>query len=338
MSFTNTLLVSFREKSQESLYEGPSYHKKGVSDHISISCHQILISFVRKKRIDAKGYMYTPNCPVRFQLYRAVCFYLSVTGSLPEVQSIRLSTDRQTVELDTDLLTLGWKNCQIELTLPVEDARKCFGEYGKPCYIAMTYYIMAQLVKVRYEAFRMAWSGLNCLYTQLNPDGSEQDKLNVLSTLIQERKKDFPQATKYITDLPGDYWRHVKWGLLLRKENRHREHILEKLKKNNYPDLITYKYLSACFEGVLKKSNREEAEKFATQSEQRMKNKKPHPISRLCFIVTEYCYMLRNRSFHATEPYPIFELHDKSKRSEDEYLTRLLLILIRELIPIVCCQ
>ena len=73
-------------------------------------------------------------------------------------------------------------------------------------------------------------------------------------------------------------------------------------------------------------------QQWQTQFEKRLKRKSNHVNEQLRFLTISYCYMLRNRSFHADKPYPVFGLFDESGKSTEDVLTRLLLYVIRDLI------
>ena len=50
------------------------------------------------------------------------------------------------------------------------------------------------------------------------------------------------------------------------------------------------------------------------------------------FLLTHYCYTLRNKTFHGERPYPIFRLEDEKAVEEERILTHLLLEAIRDLL------
>ena len=333
MAYNYTLLVVFKEKSRDVLYDGISFYRGNLIDRIKVSRHQIAICFSRSGKIDIENYLYSPQSPVRYQLYRAACFYLAVMGTLPDVKQIRIALNNETIALDKDKLTKNWTNCNIARTMPAETAAICFGENGKSCYAAITYFLKAQLDPFPRDRFRAAWSGLNALYSQYHIGGNEQEKLKALSQLIRQQKPKLSVA--YVKTLSDDFWRHLKWGLMFSDGNLSRDALIKKIQNNNYADLTIYKYLLACYRNLLKKSNDVDCSEMLSNLETRINRKRDNYPEQLSFLATEYCYLLRNRSFHAAEPYPVFDLFDDSKASVEDQLVELLLLLMRELIPII---
>lgn len=87
--FEYHLTVSFDTTENKLLYTGNSWYRKGVEDEIDIRQNSIDIIFTRSSKVDA-DYIFKPLSPVRYELYRAACFYLAVVGTLPLVRSIVL--------------------------------------------------------------------------------------------------------------------------------------------------------------------------------------------------------------------------------------------------------
>ena len=133
------LTVSFATTDKGLLYQGISWYNSKVVDALEITKDKIIITFERLKKTDPKEYILSYSSPVRYQLYRAACFFLVVTGSIPVIEKIELSDGELSTELDKSILTPHWEHCQIGITMPKETAAKCFGESGKVYYTIITY-------------------------------------------------------------------------------------------------------------------------------------------------------------------------------------------------------
>ena len=59
--------------------------------------------------------------------------------------------------------------------------------------------------------------------------------------------------------------------------------------------------------------------------------KNNRPKDRLKFIVCRYCYMMRNKSFHAETIYPLFVISDDAETRIEKILTEVLLLTIKDL-------
>ena len=209
MSYEYQLVVEFKEKQKDVLYEGPSWYSTKTVDQISITKNRIVIRFVRSAKVDTQAYLFTKASPVRIQLYRAACFYLAVTGALPDVKRVQLKSAQGDTELDKERLTQHWANCRIDLTMPAGVAAKCFSQDGKMCYVAITYFLKAQLDSFPHDCFRAAWSGLNALYNGLTDDRHEGEKLKRLSRHLEQYPPE--SATAYVQALPNAFWDELQW-------------------------------------------------------------------------------------------------------------------------------
>ncbi len=232
-----TLQVEFDTDRDDLLYEGVSFYRKNLIDRVSITNHRIRIIFERKSRIDIQEYMYSSQSPVRIQLYRAVCFYLAVTGTLPSVKSISLISEEQEILLEKERLTRHWDHCDIAMTLSPSDAGKCFGENGKSCYIAITYFLKAQLDVFPHDCFRASWSGINAIYAHLGPedDSREREKLDALRLLILNQP--MKESSKYIKGLSDSFWHEINWGLFIKAGKwNNKNRVVEDMYNNQYQD------------------------------------------------------------------------------------------------------
>ena len=140
-------------------------------------------------------------------------------------------------------------------------------------------------------------------------------------------------STTFVGSLPDSFWHDVNWGLFVkagmsRRKNRI-DHILD---QNGYKEALIYDKLVEAFCRERKKDCPDIVAHLQKEHARRMQGRKRDPKAEMVFFVTEYCYMLRNRSFHAVRPYPIFDLFDESGNSTEALLTKLLLYVIRDLL------
>ena len=356
---TYVLSLAFSTDKKDKLYEGDSWYNKTITDHISITKDRIEIDFSRSSKI-SPDYMYTSSSPVRYQLYRAACFYLAVVGSLPPVQSIDLSMGNSIISLDPEQLTSHWENCKIEDTLSIDIASKCFLDDGKYCHIVMTYFLKAQLDPFPHDSFRAAWSGINALYNYLyhkkkapNKD-HESNKIRSLKEYI--RNHTLTNAESYASKLPNDFWTQIQWYNYSQKETISK--IEKNLINNTYRDKVIYQklanYVCAIYErdshqisptasspheaNYDNRTSQEKAETIRRKAEKVICKKTIDGNERVRFLVCDYCYMLRNRSFHALKPYPVFSMFNNDTTSAESMLTKLMILTISDLLPYIYAE
>ena len=364
---TYILSLTFLSDRNDKLYEGDSWYNKIINDHLYIGMDRIEITFSRSSKI-SQEYMYTPSSPVRYQLYRAACFYLAVIGSLPQVQSIDLSIGDRIISLDPEQLTAHWENCKIEDTLDIDIAAKCFLEDGKYCYIIMTYFLKAQLDTFPHDSFRAAWSGINGLYNYLyhkkkhldrNSDGDsdqarESDKIKALKEYIRNHK--LTNAENYARKLPDDFWTQIQWYNYGQKKTIAK--MKDEFDDNIYRDRIIYQKLVNYICSVYKRSadqkeasassldetaqNKKTGQEIVTEirktAEHKLRKKTIDGNERIRFLVCDYCYMLRNRSFHALKPYPVFSMFGNEHTGAESMLTKLMILTIADLLPYIYAE
>ena len=323
------LKVSFKTDENELLYSGLSWYRKGIEDYVSVRKNAINISFNRRSRIEA-DYIFKPLSPVRYELYRAACFYLAVTGELPQVESIVLSTGQEYINLDIDRLTQHWANCHIDILLEPNMASKCFLQGGKHAYIVLTYFLKAQLDNFPADGFRASWSGLNALYSTLTRDSYEKEKIKKLKKLITDSKMTRTEA--YIRNLGDYFWKELEWyNYVQNLGGKTVDDILQRI-GNKTRDRTIYEFLSNQVKELNKRKSYElDSIDLDNKLRQSWRNRQNNIEEKSVFLITEYCYMIRNRSFHAARPYPVFGLFDKEKPSIQEQLTNLILFTIADL-------
>ena len=324
-----TLSLLFSSKDKEVFYQGISRYNSKVIDSLEVTASEIKIRFSRTAKKNPEEYVYSESSPVRYQLYRAACFYLAVVGFLPKVRRIVLRTDKLQTELDKALLIQSWDDCRIKITLPIETAARCFSEEDKKYYTIITYFLKAQLDPFHHDAFRAAWSGLNGIYSELSESQYEKDKLSAMSEILRIHRA--TNAEEYAKTLDTDFWRHVQWHNYV--QWRTMPKVEEAIMNNRYPDLMVYKGLADYLISIYKKTNQtEKAQRIEQYAQARIKKKVTNTNDRVRFLVTEYCYMIRNRSFHAGKPYPIFNMKNADKKTTEQQLTELILLVIRDIL------
>ncbi len=323
-----SLTVSFSTTNRELLYQGISWYNRNIIDALEITEDKIIIVFNRLKKADPKEYILSYSSPVRYQLYRAACFFLVVTGIIPTIEKIELSDGEQSTELDKSIVTPHWEHCQISITMPKETASKCFKENGKVNYTIITYFLKAQLDSFPHDAFRAAWSCLNGVYNQLSESQYEKEKLAALRELIRSHR--LVEAESMAKSLSEDFWKRLQWYNYVQWKGI--SNVEEAIRINLYQDELLFRKLSGYLCDFLKKDNPAKAEELTALAERYLRKKTKKPNDRLRFIVTDYCYMIRNRSFHAGKPYPIFVAYSEKGNSMEEQLTSLILLTIKDIL------
>lgn len=322
------LKVYFDTCEKELLYSGVSWYRKGIEDYIIIQKNLIDISFTRTSKVDA-DYVFKPLSPVRYELYRAACFYLAVTGTLPIVKSIVLIGGKEKIFLDVDRLTKHWANCHIEILLKPEMAAKCFQKEGKHAYIVLSYFLKAQLDNFPADGFRAAWSSLNALYSTLTEDTREREKINSLKNLITD--SDMTQTGDYVSKLDDYFWKNLEWYNYLQVlGGKTVDQALQNIGSKTR-DRTIYMMLASQVRELNKRKREMDYSVFEKKIEKSWKNRRNSIEEKYVFLITEYCYMIRNRSFHAARPYPVFGLFDAKNISIQEQLTEVVLHCISDL-------
>lgn len=326
----NRLIVRFAEKAKDQLYKGESWYKKNLIDQLDIKRNCIEIDFERTNEIN-ENYLFTSSCPVRIELYKAVCFYLAVTGRMPKVKEVKLYQDSKEMEISAKRLIRHWEDCNVQITIPATVAEKCFKSDGAKSYIAITYFLKAQLDAFSHDCFRAAWSGLNALYEDMSKDWHERSKLNGLSAFLKVNEP--KRAELYVKQFDNSVlWDRLEWyNYVMWKKPSTLEK--ELFTDDAYPDCIIYEKL--CVQLIaqyMKNDNKVTADECNKKYIKRRGKKQKRIIDQVLFLVKNYCYMLRNRSFHADRPYPVFGLFDEDVESTESILTKVLLYTICDIL------
>ena len=323
-----SLTLEFDTDDHNLLYEGISWYNKNIVDQLEIREDQIILRFTRIEQKNPEDYIYSDNSPARFQFYRAACFYLAVVGKLPDIKKLTLQDEHNEISLKQEILTTNWANCKVDICLSYEIASRVFHQDGKRDYIVLTYFLKAQLDMFSHDAFRAAWSCLNAIYTPMSDSNREGDKLRALREVIRTHK--LPEAETYVRKLDNDFWRHLQWYNF--SQTKSLENLEKSVMNNQYTDKTLYQMISNYVCGVYRKEDALKAEEIRKFAEERLKKKRVNANEQLRFLVTEYCYMLRNRSFHAGRPYPIFGMKNDKKENEEKALTKLILLTVKDLL------
>ena len=333
--------VYFQSRNKGLLYEGPSFYNKKVVDTLLIAGNRIQLSCQRSKKY-TDDFLFSPQSPARIQLYRALCYYLSVTGQIPRVKCVTVTADNIEYPTDTERLTVHWTGCRIPYKLDKRTAENCFGEDWKYCYTAITYFLKAQLDSVSNDCFRAAWSGLNSLYNNMSSKRQEREKLEALAGYI--RDVEMPNAEAFLKDLDPSFWNQMEWHNYIQNEIRKDkekglENFLKKVLSNYYPAPVVYKHIA---EYLLSKRKDEKKKNEVDDGNELFYQKIAIQLSKveekedvreqLIFLITQYCYTIRNKNFHGERPYPLFKLENEASVNEEKVLTQLLLRAINDLL------
>lgn len=329
------LELLFRTKARQMIYDGQSYYTKRVVDRAVVAENRICIIGKRSTRKSVQDFVFSPQSTFRFQFYRAVCYYLSVRGKLPPVKEIVFTCDGEQQSIAKERLVKHWNQCNLDVLLNQDTAARCFAENGFQAHIAITYFIKAQIDAFSHDCFRAAWSGLNSLYTMFgNTSSSENEMLTRLNSFLCERKP--VQLDRVVASLPDEFWKGLNWYAFTHQPRRDNKKLVQELFESlKYRDEILYRRLSDwALRDLLTSKDAQKHEQGLIYEQKRdtfvaKKKLQDKPNERLRFLICQYCYMLRNNSFHANRPYPVFGLFSDEAESEQRTLTRLILLTIR---------
>ena len=329
--YRQAIKVIFDTVHELPLYSGICYYRKNLSDHISIRQDSIEITFERSKKDKPEELLDTQNSVIRYYLQKALCFYLAVEGSIPEVKDITFTCNDKTVSVEYEGYAKYWKNCRVWTCLSSEAARIIFeGPEGKPFYIIMSHFLKAQLDHFSHDRFRSSWSCLNGLYTYLdglqnNGYRSEEKKISTLFRILGGNELPVSLAKIESLDEEG-FWRKLKWY-----------NILSDYKQKNFSQLCSAKYSDSMLLELFCRHRAVFAEEISSDDEgwEKLQRKaeegKTVPKDRLKFLVCEYCYKVRNRSFHAERAYPLFIISEDTETGIEKELTEIILLLVKEM-------
>ena len=314
------------------LYEGESYLKKNLSDHLKITESEIRLSFSRSKKIDMCQFLYTERSLYRTELQKSLCFYLAVQGEIPDVNRVEISNRKECIEIEHSKFSSTWKNCRIPICLDRQSIEVIFSDHesAENIYVMITYFLKAQLSIFSNDAFRSAWSGLNSIYRLYkNNNNREADQLknfgNKIKELFNNRKLD--SSIEYIESIPDEFYEKLDWYSYVNRYKNYSQYI----DSNKYRDSLLLKLFVKYYKGILK----EEADKINENVNQVKNSIKENNISyveRINFLIKDYCYMIRNRSFHGAKAYPVFVIAPEAETYVEEKLTKLLLYIMKDFI------
>ena len=316
------------------LYSGQSFYKKNLIDQLEIRENCIKLFFTRIKEYSVNDCLYVSTAPTHYEIQRALTFYLAVRGSIPEVKSISLRKGEEEQYLSDMSYTTNWRNCKVQITYDLEVAAKIFAGDGKWPYIVMTYFLKSQLASFSLDQFHAAWSCINAYYNKYSRIGMnrEKDKLFKLDDEIRNRK--LPMTEQRIKELEKtDFWDRLQWFNYVKHNNVAKNGEKPKMQQWLYnDDRISDRQL---FERLAKyvpnpDFSKEQQESFVSKKLKRFQKKYNVQIA---WLICEYCYMLRNRGFHADKPFPLFSLSDIGEtKSVENNLSEIILLTVYELI------
>ena len=337
--FYYSLKVAFKNDSNTLLYSGKSFYNKSNSVDMTITENEIHIAFSRSKKFSKEDLFDTPSSQIRYHLQKALCFYLATVGSIPEVESMTFNTlDKvgenvtASEEVSHKEFSSGWHKCKAEVTIPCEIGNMIFrnGEGYKRFYISLTYFLKSQLSKFSDDGLGWVWSSFNALYTYLYSYENQTDKEDRISEQAKinyffEKRKTLKlkESVAYIKTLDKEiFWKNIGWYVYT--ENMHLERF-----DNYYRDEII-------LSNIIKYANIH-GERKTPQSKTAYNRIKKclehHEIcykERVLFLICDYCYMLRNRIFHAGKSYPLFVISEKYETLFNNEIRKVMLLLLKD--------
>ncbi len=325
----NYVEVQFEELDKTVLYRGNSYIRKNLSDSLEITKQHIKIIFSRSKKIKYREILESENSLIRYQLQKALCFYLITQGTFPEVRRVLIFDGLEIHDVSDMLFVKNMEGCNLDICLTPDIASTIFKDerYSKNFYVAITYMIKAQIDAFSNDCFRAAWSGVNSIFnclkrlSELDNGIRESDLLNRLERLIQSLE--MKEAIHEIEDLSEDFYKKLDWYNYTQKYG-------DEIEPNKIKDTLMLRYLVKHYK-IKNKEDKKEKQLFEKAKKYSNKNVTDYN-SRLCMLVCKYCYMLRNRMFHGVKAYPVFIVSEKAELTVERKLTRVMLTTMCDLI------
>lgn len=305
------LSVLFDKADDQILYSGISFYRKNLIDRLEIRKNCIKLFFTRTKEFSINDCLYVSTAPTHFEIQRALTFYLAVMGNIPEVKSISLIRREEEEYLSDMSYTSHWSNCRVQITYEPEVASRIFAEDGRWPYIIMTYFLKAQLAPFSLDKFHASWSCMNAFYNKYGETGQEREseKISKLENAIIGRE--MSATEQYMTELEKtDFWDRLQWYNFAKHRNTAKKgkkpRVQERIYNNDrYPDAQLFERLTKYIPNS--DFSEEQQEKFVSE---KMKTYEKRYDVQIAWLICEYCYMLRNRGFHAAKPFPLFSLAD----------------------------
>lgn len=316
------LTVRFCTEKAAVYFEGESYLRSNLSDWISISSREICLTFARIKKPEASTLLFSPNSLFRYQLQKALCYYLAIACEIPKVERIWMATDREETDIDFQAFVQTWDNCRCRSYFKPEDLNVIFSssEKAKFVYIALTYWLKNELSLFRNDGLRSLWSAFNALYgANTSSNDSETKKLNRFRSQVM-RNEYYKNSISCMKELFGDtFWRNQGLYLYVSRTNA------KYLEKCQYGDSVVLQTILRKLSSISKKTKEDETVRSAMEKiRQELGRCKENEYERLCFLVFEYVYYRRNRMFHGGQEYPVFEFYKNDTDNEDFLLCELL--------------
>ncbi len=359
------LIIQFKKRERSLIFKGKSYLRKNLVDEVSIYYDRIILSFDRTKSVNLQNCLFSQKSLFRYEIQKSLCFYLAVTGVIPEVKEIWLERNDENQYLEDISFAKEWSTCTVRRVLKPEVLACIFetGQESRVLYTVLTFYLKAQMDH-SHDSFRAAWSGLNALYTALAPSGAswERDKIEALRPYFD--MDSLSEIREKVSMLNDSFWKELDWYSFTRnlcvergkvksidkviepvynlQDSMLIRTITDYMRSTIYTDKDENSGEKADNERLRKEINKKENEisgkKADFERRRREIDRKVNEYgvsysSRAYFLVIQYCYMLRNRSFHAEKAYPIFAIYDVGAgQTIEEYLTNLILMTIEGLL------
>ena len=342
------LIIQFVNRKKSMIYQGRSCLRKNLTDEISFYHDRILLTFDRKKPVQIQDCLFSRKSLFRYEIQKALCFYLAVNGMLPKVKRISLRRiDEDTEQVQKNIsFSDSWQKCHVRLLLDTSVASRIFdcGETAKTAYIALTYYLKAQMDHFSHDRFRAAWSGLNVLYTALAPQNADREWKKIGALKKYYEKESMSNVRDSVKKLDEQFWKKLDWFSYTRNlctNENGKVKPIDSIIQNVYDmkDSMLITTITDYMGAVVYTDQEGDYGKKADLQRRRqeigrhIKESGNSDTERAKFLITEYCYMLRNRSFHAEKAYPLFAIGaEDEEKTIEEILTGLILMSIEGLL------
>ena len=142
-------------------------------------------------------------------------------------------------------------------------------------------------------------------------------------------------------------WDHLQWHNFIQnaERGRYKKRVAEHLISSYYQDYEVYSHLARySLEQRVRYDKRKDKGnevQFVTDNQvkklteclkKQEKAGKTDYREQASFIITEYCYAMRNRTFHGARPYPVFRTENDKEEVEEQMITDILLHTISDLL------
>lgn len=216
--FQYSLIISFFIGDGETIYSGPIQSNKSIEEKLEVNSDNICLSFKRAKQQTVESRLLSSGSILRPCLQKAMCFYTGVKGEVPQVKEIYAIENGKRVEIVDKSFLQNWAHGRCNRQFPVYILTPIFfvNDKGKAVYVALSYWLKAQLSELTNDKFRFFWSGYNTIYSYYYPKIKktiikyEFDQL--LAFAKGNRSETYPESLQKVNEIEDSFYSRFSKG------------------------------------------------------------------------------------------------------------------------------